>query len=305
MDARGGVFWQDEAVRAAAEWTVLLPFFNERDYLDDTLASLAAQHERPFVILIDNGSTDGSAHVATAAARTHGLDHLLLTETRPGKVAALAAGLRHVATPYVATCDADTWYPRHYLAEAKALLERDGSVAAGAYFVRREAGRLRRMAEACHIVGAARFFPSQCHAGGAGQVFHTAALRLAGGFDPARWNLVLEDHEIVHQVMKLGAMRYSTDLWCAPSPRKRDRASVKWTAAERLRYATTVGRDGDRFFRDYLAPRLIARSLSSDRLRERQHQTQPPSGYVQDQPAKPRPHPVFSDLSDATPYSVC
>ena len=98
---------------AASEWTVLIPFFNERDFLGGTLASLAAQ-DLPFdLILIDNGSTDGSADVAEATCRRLGLAYTLLVERRPGKVNALRAGVERTRTRYVATCDADTLYPPH------------------------------------------------------------------------------------------------------------------------------------------------------------------------------------------------
>lgn len=258
---------------ARRDWSVLLPFFNERDCIGDTVASLARQDERPLVILIDNASTDDSADVAVAACRDHDLPYVLVHERRPGKVAALAAGLACVTTPFVATCDADTWYPAHYLATAQTLLERTGVAAAGAYFVARAAGTARRVASALHVNIAARLLPAQCHAGGAGQVFRTVALRGAGGFDPQRWNLVLEDHEIIHRVLKHGAMDYSTSLWCSPSPRKRDRASVRWTLAERLCYIVTAAtQTGDWFFYNHLATRLAKRQLSSDRLRERRYQ---------------------------------
>lgn len=253
-------------------WSVLLPFFNERDYLRDTVASLACQSETPILILIDNGSTDGSAEVAVDAVRDHGLAYVLVHERRPGKVSALAAGLPFVATPYVATCDADSWYPSHYLAAGQALLEQTGRAAAGAYFVSRRARLVERLAGAFQICLVARLFPGQCHAGGAGQLFRTAALRRAGGFDPARWNLVLEDHEVMHRLLPHGSIGYGAALWCAPAPRKRDRASVRWTVAERLCYLAWGARAGDWFFYDYLARRLAARQLSSDRLRERPFQ---------------------------------
>ena len=262
-----------DAVPRRSGWSVLLPFFNERDCIADTVASLARQDERPLVILIDNASTDGSAELAVAACRDHDVPYVLVHERRPGKVAALAAGLACVTTPFVATCDADTWYPAHYLATAQTLLERPGVAAAGAFFVARAAGTAQRVAAALHVKLIARLLPSQCHAGGAGQVFRTAALRGAGGFDPQRWNLVLEDHEIIHRVLKHGAMGYSTGLWCSPSPRKRDRASVRWTLAERLCYiAAAAAQAGDWFFYNHLAGRLAARQLSSDRLRERRYQ---------------------------------
>lgn len=249
-------------------WTAIVPFFNERDHLATTLASLAAQYEPPAIVLVDNASTDGSAAVGMAACHRLGLPVTLIEERRPGKVAALAAGLAHVHTPFVATCDADTWYPVDYLARAQALLERDGCVAAGAFFVDRKAGALARLAAAIGILAAARLLPAQCHAGGAGQAFNTQALRLAGGFDPARWEYVLEDHEIIHRIMRWGAMHYGASLWCAPLRRPRDRRSVRWTLIERLVYIATIGTRGDWFFYNFLARRLAARGLSSQSLRE-------------------------------------
>ena len=38
---------------ARRDWSVLLPFFNERDCIGDTVASLARQDERPLVIYGD------------------------------------------------------------------------------------------------------------------------------------------------------------------------------------------------------------------------------------------------------------
>ncbi len=252
------------------DWTVIIPFFNERDYLAATIASLAAQSTPLTLVLVDNGSTDGSARIAERACRDHNLACELLTETRPGKVAALQAGLRAVGTRWVATCDADTIYPPHYLAAAEAILARPGCAIAGAYFVAPETDSSRRLATARTFLAAARLLPRQCHAGGAGQAFCTRTLRAAGGFDPARWNYVLEDHEVIHRVMRRGTMGYSADLWCAPSPRERDRASIRWTLFERLLYSAAAPKAGDWFFYSFLGARLNRRRLLSNRMRERQ-----------------------------------
>lgn len=252
-------------------WSVVVPFFNEAACLPATIASLAAQSERFTLILVDNGSTDGSANVARAVCERHGLDHLLVTERTPGKVAALRAGLGWVRTAFVATCDADTLYPPHYLAAAGRLLADRDCVATGAYFVAPDADDAARDARARIILPAAKVLPRQCHTGGAGQAFRTVALRAAGGFDGDRWRYVLEDHEVIHRTMKHGAMRYARDLWCCPSDRPRDRASIRWTGFERLVYAAAAPWAGDWFFYTFLGRRLAKRSLSSDRIRERPH----------------------------------
>ena len=277
---------RDPPIAAAGlhrDWSVLVPFFNERGFLDSTLASLAAQTVSPRVILIDNGSTDGSAALAAAACRRLGLDHEILAETRPGKVAALALGLTRVGTPYVATCDADTWYPPHYLAEAQRLLE-SGSAVAGAFFLPDTADERVRRREARRTAATAVLLRGQCHTGGAGQAFRTDVLRRAGGFDPRRWGYVLEDHEVIHRVMKHGTMRYSPNLWCCPSPRERDRASIRWTLAERLLYCIAAPVAGDWFFYRFLAARLDARRLTSERMRERRFQDVGRFGALQPYP---------------------
>lgn len=276
---------------APAAWSVLVPFFNERDLLDATLASLAAQTVPVRVVLIDNASTDGSAAIATAACHRLGLDHELVTERRAGKVWALAAGLARVATPYVATCDADTWYPAQYLARAQAVLER-GHAIAGAFFVPANADKRVVRREARRVAATALLLRGQCHTGGAGQAFRTDLLRRAGGFDPDRWGYVLEDHEVIHRVLKHGAMGYAPGLWCCPAPRERDRASIRWTLAERLLYCVTAPVAGDWYFYRFLASRLRSRRLTSERIRERQFQD---VGHCND----------AGRLVTGTPHPVC
>jgi len=254
------------------QWTVLIPFFNERDYLPATIESLAQQTTPFTLVLVDNGSTDGSAEVAEAFCRAYKLDYLLITERTPGKVAALRAGLAWVRTRWVATCDADTVYPPHYLAAAEDILSRPGHVVAGAYFIAPETDEPARISAARRFLTAVRLLPGQCHAGGAGQAFCTRSLRAAGGFDAARWNFVLEDHEVIHRIMRKGRMGYSGDLWCTPSPRERDRDSIRWTLFERLLYSAAAPAAGDWFFYTFLAQRLQRRRLLSNRIRERQYQ---------------------------------
>ncbi len=281
-------------VRAPPAWSILVPFFNEREMLPATIESLAAQTRPARLILIDNGSTDGSATIARATCERLGLDHLVLTENRPGKVQALQTGLAWVHTPYVATCDADTFYPPNYLAAAEAVLMQDGCVVAGAYWAPADSDAAGRAGAGRLMLAAARALPRQCHTGGAGESFRTEALVRAGGFDPAIWGYVLEDHEVIHRLMKLGTMRYAMDLWCAPSPRKRDRVSIRWTLFERLAYSACAPVAGDWFFYRFLARRLAARRLLSRNIRERAYQ---------DDDA---PRPLFTQRTiHGAPHPVC
>jgi glycosyltransferase involved in cell wall biosynthesis len=77
---------------------VILPVLDEAAALPGVLARLPAGCR---AIVVDNGSTDGSAAVARALGAT------VVVEPRRGFGAACAAGLAAAAAPVVAFCDAD------------------------------------------------------------------------------------------------------------------------------------------------------------------------------------------------------
>jgi glycosyltransferase involved in cell wall biosynthesis len=250
-----------------AAWTVILPFYNEEDVISDAIASLADQTESFRLLLVDNGSTDRSAAKAIAACRNRCIDFRLISEPRPGKVSALDAGLRQAETTFVATCDADTYYPPDYLAHARHLLS-DGTTMAGAWFVPRSAGWFRRTIATMHLAVAARLLAKQCLTGGAGQTFRREPLVAAGGFDPGHWDLVLEDHEVCHRLVQLGPIRYHRGFWCDPGSRVRNRPTTRWDLIERAVYHASAAWFGDWFFYRFLRPRLEMRQLVSAALRE-------------------------------------
>lgn len=245
----------------SARWTVIIPFRNEARLIANTLRCVAAQTVRLQLVLVDNGSTDLSVALATAECARLNLKYQLIREPEVGKVRALAAGLAMVKTPFVATFDADTIYPADYLDVAERLLELDCSAAAQAYYTFPAWKPWRRLIAAIKLTAAARLLPHQCHNGGAGQVFRTHALRASGGFDPDRWNLILEDHEIVHRIRGIGQIRYSRDFWCSPARRERDQPSTRWSLGERLAYHLTPAALQSQFFYGFLGPRLARRSM--------------------------------------------
>jgi glycosyltransferase involved in cell wall biosynthesis len=253
-------------------WSVVLPYFNEVDYLPRTLESLAAQTLRPTrLVLVDNASTDGSATVAREVmGRYPHIATLHLSEPRPGKIPAMATGLREVATPFVATWDADTWYPPEYLARCNQLFLSGGPacMAVLACYIHGPPDSPESIRKRHKILRKARRFPNACHAGGYAQAFRTEALRAVGGYDERIWPYVLSDHEIVHRLLKKGRTAYSFDHWCLPSTRRTDRRRVAWNRFERLiyRYSPSIAKDW--FFYRFLAKRFAARGLNNTRLRE-------------------------------------
>ncbi|WP_336957714.1 glycosyltransferase family 2 protein [Sphingobium aquiterrae] len=256
--------------------TIILPYFNEQGWIGPTIDSLVAQRDRRFrLLLVDNGSTDEGPQEARRHAAPLGdaVSHIVCD--RPGKIHALAAGLAAVTTPLVATCDADTHYPPDYVAWILSLFESNGRAAAvmaiGLYAPAASAEGQRRVAR---IMRKSRRFPTRCHAGGYAQAFRTQALRAAGGFDVQRWPYVLEDHEIVHPLMRHGTAVYHPDHVCFPSQRRASRASVSWTPMERLLYRRLPDGWMDWYFYRFLAGRLAARNSFGIALREKDWSSQ-------------------------------
>ena len=75
-----------------------MPCLNEAGALPWLLGRLPEGYR---AIVVDNGSTDGSAQIAEAAGAT------VVFEARRGFGAAAHAGLLHATAPIVAFCDAD------------------------------------------------------------------------------------------------------------------------------------------------------------------------------------------------------
>jgi glycosyltransferase involved in cell wall biosynthesis len=251
-------------------WTVVIPVYNERAFLAATIGSLAAQ-QMPFrLIIVDNGSDDGCINEARAQANELVLDASFLSEPTPGQVHALRRGIAAVTTELVAICDADTWYPPHYLREAERLFDARGAgcVATAACLKPEGASGLQVKMSLARRLLAARLMPRQNHTSGAAHCFRTAALREAGGYDARFWPYVLKDHELMHRVLKLGTQAYDPAFWCVTSARRGDRRRVRWTLVERLAYHLWPNGRKDAFFYQFLARRLEARGQRDTVLRQ-------------------------------------
>lgn len=262
----------DDEEEARPRWTIVLAFYNEADIIIDTLRQLQCQ-TRPFrLVLVDNGSTDCSVALCHGILSGRGIDYVVVEQAEiVGQVAAIEKGLALVDTEFVATCDADTFYPSPYLANAEAVFDAhpDDTVAVAAYFVQKEE-YLRASLMAAHQLAAAWLLPRQTHVGGAGHCFRTAILKQAGGYCHSRWPYLLADHEVMHRVMKYGEQRLSPGHWCSPADRRT--SPMRWSLLERIGYHLTPFGLKDRYFR-WLGRRFEQRGMISARLRVRDWET--------------------------------
>ncbi|MEJ7933901.1 glycosyltransferase family A protein [Sphingobium sp. AN558] len=251
--------------------TIILPFFNEEGWIARTVASLAAQSDTSFrLLLVDNGSTDTGAREAADHAAAMGDRAAIVHCPTAGKIPAMAVGLALVKTPLVAICDADTWYPPDYVAIIRHLFAANSSAAAvmaiDLYAPITHSASLRRIER---IMSKSRRHSKKCHAGGYAQAFRTGWLRAAGGFDIARWPYVLEDHEIMHRLQPYGPTVYDPDHVCFPSDRRASRKAVSWTRGERLLYRYLPSCAMNWYFYRFLGRHLATRNSFGVALREK------------------------------------
>nr|WP_231121294.1 glycosyltransferase [Motilibacter peucedani] len=95
--------------------TVVMATRNRRERVLATLGHLAALPERPPVVLVDNGSDDGTAEAVAAS-------HPEVRVLRPGRnlgATGRTLGVEAAQTPYVAFADDDSWWAPGALVRAQ------------------------------------------------------------------------------------------------------------------------------------------------------------------------------------------
>ncbi|EID53775.1 glycosyltransferase family 2 protein [Saccharomonospora xinjiangensis] len=108
--------------------SVIVPCYNEETCLPRLRAALL--HVLPpltdefEIILIDDGSTDGTLEMLRAMSRSDPRFRYLSLSRNFGKEAAMLAGLRHAAGDLVAILDADLQHPPELLGDMVALIDK-------------------------------------------------------------------------------------------------------------------------------------------------------------------------------------
>jgi glycosyltransferase involved in cell wall biosynthesis len=128
--------------------SVIIPIYNEAQTLREIIKRVQAQNVANEILLIDDGSTDGTREILAELDGQNSIQ-VLLHEKNQGKGAAVRTGLENARGDVILIQDADLEYdPRDYPALLKPIEEGVADVVYGSRFL----GAPRRTAMFWHMV---------------------------------------------------------------------------------------------------------------------------------------------------------
>jgi glycosyltransferase involved in cell wall biosynthesis len=117
--------------------SVVMPAYNERETIEEIIGRVLAVPVRTQLIVVDDGSVDGTRDLLTALQKQHGFT-LIFQERNQGKGAALRRGFEAVSGDLVVIQDADLEYsPEEYPQLIELICEGRADVVYGSRFLGR------------------------------------------------------------------------------------------------------------------------------------------------------------------------
>lgn len=201
---------------------VVIPALNEAHGIRDTLTALRAQHDRDFdLVVVDNGSTDGTADIVRAAALEWGMPRWrVIEEPHKGTGAAADTGMRAAiasGATHLARTDADCLPAADWTRAIWAAFDTGDDLVAGRLLPRTDDRPVNRVKQG--VLSAAltiastfgRFRPGNRSADYLGPYVMTPGCNLAitaelylaaGGFPRTKIEDVHEDRALVNAVRR-------------------------------------------------------------------------------------------------------
>jgi glycosyltransferase involved in cell wall biosynthesis len=189
---------KNESSRPEKRLTVVIPHFNHKDFLPRAVASILNGETRGIeIIIVDDGSTDGSEPTLTALEAVNPLITVIRSKTNQGVAAAMNTGLASARSRYVSFLGADDFVlPNLYIPLLRALDDKPAaSLACSEVAIVGSDGSLRGIRPITPPAFCTEYLDPQticrriestdnwiC---GTSAVFRTDLLRAAGGFDAA------------------------------------------------------------------------------------------------------------------------
>ncbi len=128
---------QRETSKAIKRLSIVIPAFNEAKSILEVLEAVAGQRRADIefeVIVVDDGSTDGTAQLAETRPELY--SHLLRLPRNGGKGAAVKEGLARATGDYVLIQDADLEYdPSDYSSMLQPVVKRGADVVMGSRLI--------------------------------------------------------------------------------------------------------------------------------------------------------------------------
>ena len=125
-------------------FSIIMPLYNKASYVRKAIESVLGQTYGDWeLIVVDNGSTDGSGDIA--ASFTDHRIRIIRLEENIGPGGARNYGVKECLSPYICFLDADDWWEPTFLEETAGLIERHpdaGIYGTGYWIVKRGEKRL-------------------------------------------------------------------------------------------------------------------------------------------------------------------
>lgn len=105
------------------KFSVIVPLYNKVAYIERTLRSILLQSFHDFeLIVVDDGSTDGSVAVAEKIIKEHSTFCRVVKQANTGVAVARNHGVELSKGQYICFLDADDWWEPDFLEEMSALI---------------------------------------------------------------------------------------------------------------------------------------------------------------------------------------